>query len=423
MSKILICTILWMSTLLAQNETLPQLIEHVSASVVKIKVQRSEPVDENELVQSDAGGSGFVFLAPTYVITNAHVIKNSQRISLVDNQGNEYSAEVVGKDDLTDIAVLHAPSLKSNVLVPSNDPNVKAGENVFAVGAPYSLDFSATYGIVSAVDRVLANYPYVRFIQTDAAINPGNSGGPLFNDRGQVIGLIATFFSKQGNYTNHGFAIPISKASLIAQKIIDNKRVHRGSLGAELVISERIARKIGYPYGIYCSHTEEGRAAYNAGLRSGDLIISLNDKNLNDIGEFHRALESAKPEDAFRIGYIRNKEKREALIIMDKDGTAFQERLSNAGSGDTAEKTGFIVEPKTLNVLLAFGDASAAGVETGDRIVMLNSNRLKSLKEFNEALGKLKEYETAILQVLRKGESINLVFSQLKKSKGYATLN
>jgi len=420
-TKIFALAIVMVTALWAENDPLPQIIERVTPSVVKIKVQRSEPVDDSELVQSDAGGSGFVLISPSYIVSNAHVVKNAQRISVMDYQGNEYPAQIIGKDEITDVAVLYSPLFKSSPLSVSKDFPVRVGDNVFAIGAPYSLDFSVTYGIVSALNRVLHNYPNVRFIQTDAAVNPGNSGGPLFNQNGEVIGVIATFFSKQGGYTNHGFAIPIAKAVEIAQSIIKDRSIQRGSMGADLVLSERIARKMGSPYGIYCAHIDEGRAAHKAGLRSGDLIISVNNKNFTDNGEFHRILESSHPGDKLRITYARNKELNETVVVLDEKSDSIRDNRNNAGTSDAAEKAGLIVDAQTLSVLIAYGDAYNSGIESGDQLLTFNSSRIKNLKDLNESLSKLKEYETATVQVLRRGETLNLIYGQLKKIKGYSS--
>lgn len=423
MSRILASIIVLITSLWAHDDPLSQVIDRVTPSVVKIKVQRSEPIDESELVQSDAGGSGFVFNSPSYIVTNAHVVKNSQRISVMDYEGNEYPAQIIGKDDITDVAVLFAPLLKSAPLSASSEPQVRVGDHVFAIGAPYSLDFSTTYGIVSAINRVLVNYPYVRFIQTDAAINPGNSGGPLFNQNSDVVGLIATFFSKQGGYTNHGFAIPISKVTEIVQTIIKENSVRRGKMGADLVISERISRKIGYPYGVYCAHVDEGKAASKAGLQSGDLVIGFDNKNFTDNGEFHRVLESSRSGDTIHITYVRNKVIKETNLVLDQDSNTVQDIKNNAGSSDAAEKAGFIVDTQTLKILIAFGDALSSGIDPGDQLLTFNGSRIKTLKDFNEALSKIKEYETATMQVARNGEILNLIYGQLKKIKGYTTHN
>jgi len=403
---------------------LSEQVKNVLPSVVKIKVQKSEPSnDESELTATDSGGSGFVLLDKSYIVTNAHVIGNAKKIALIDHQNNEYSAILIGKDDKTDIAVLQSKGLNENQLLERNS-SINVGEGIFAIGSPYSLGHSVTYGIVGAINRFLPNYPYIQFIQIDAAINPGNSGGPLFNQRGELVGMIATYFSKQGSYTNIAFAIPIADVHRIAALLIEEKKITRGYLGAELVSSERISRKLGQRASVFVSRIDPNSPAQQSGLQVGDLITGVNDTPIDDGGELHRYLEQSHPNEQVTLSLIREKQQKKVTLKL-ASASSQKKEIINAGTADSSEKLGLILreENSEIEVIFSHGIGKIIGINPKDRIKEINGIEIKSLHEFNTQLSKLKEGEIALIKIKRENSTFIAPIGNKTALKAYSSQN
>lgn len=396
-------------------------------SVVKIKVQHSEPIpEESELIQNDSGGSGFIFDSDHHVLTNTHVIKDAKKIVVVDMNNTEHPAMLIGQDDKADIAILEVPTFNAPLIPIADSTKLALGDNVFVIGSPYSLGLGVTVGVVSALQRFLPNYPYQYFIQTDAAINPGNSGGPLFNQNGELLGVATMTFSRSGSYTNIGFAIPIHQATRIANLLISQKKVERGFLGADLLISDKVSRKLGHQSSVLITHIDAKSPAQQAGLKAGDILTQLNDEKFIDNGTLHRYLERSKANDTLTVTYIRDKKSLNALIKL---STAPSSKMSinNIGTADQAEKLGLILEEKReegwLEVTLSYGSSKTSGFTSGDKIVQINGVSIKTLKEFNAQLSKLKDTEIAIISLRRNGDLISLPLATKTALMGYSTTN
>ncbi|MGA9045803.1 trypsin-like peptidase domain-containing protein [Sulfuricurvum sp.] len=399
-------------------------VKTVLPSIVKIKVQKSEPSgDESELTAADSGGSGFILDDKHHIVTNAHVIGDAKKIAIIDHNNNEYSAILIAKDNKTDIAVLEAPTFNGPTLLEGN-MSVSAGDGVFAIGAPFSLGHSVSYGIVGAVNRFLPNYPYIRFIQIDAAINPGNSGGPLFNQQGELIGMTSTYFSKQGSYTNIAFALPIADIHRVASHLIHEKRIDRGYFGAEIFVSERLSRKLGYKASIFLSRIDPDSPAHISGLKSGDIIIGYNDINLDDGGELHRSLEQSRPGDTITLTLIRDKQ-RKTLEVKLGSTPIEKKETTNAGTADISEKSGLVLRENTtgIEVIVSYSIAKTVGIDPNDRILEINGTAVKSIQEFNTQLSKLKEGEIALLTIGRNGTTHILPIGSKTAFKGYMSRN
>lgn len=403
------------------------LSDHVQAvlpSIVKIKAQKSESAeDENELISADTGGTGFA-IDSTHILTNAHVVGDAKKIAIVDQNNTEYPATLIGRDSKTDIALLEVEGLNLAPLKLSNTAPLRTGEEVFVVGYPFSLGPSVSMGIVSGLNRFLPNYPYLSFIQTDAAVNPGNSGGPMFNSSGELVGVVSTYFKKDGGYTNIAFAIPIDQATRIAQRVMSSKILQRGYLGAELLISENVVRKLGEPYGIFVTAIDPDSAAAKAGLRPGDVIVGINGVKLQDSGGLHRLLERSQPDDAFDVSVLRN---REYITLTVRLETPKKEKAypSNIGKNDAAEKLGLVLREndRNIEVVIAHTTASTVGFRTGDRILGINGKTVKSIQEINERLGALKENEITFATVQREGNTFMLPVGTKTAIKGYGYRN
>lgn len=396
-------------------------------SVVKIKVQHSESVpEENELIQNDSGGSGFIFDSNHHVLTNAHVIKNAKKIAVVDINNTEHPAILIAKDDKADIAILEAPTFNAPLIPLSDSTKLALGDNIFVIGSPYSLGLGVTVGVVSALQRYLPNYPYQYFIQTDAAINPGNSGGPVFNQNGELIGVATMTFSKSGSYTNIGFAIPINEAIRIGNLLISKKKIERGYLGANLLISDKVSRKLAYQSSLLVTYVDNNSPAKLAGLRAGDILTQLNDESFSDNGALHRYLAHSKPNDTLTLTYTRDKKSLKTTIKLGLAPDSITS-TSNIGTADQAEKLGLILEesPKdaSVHLLLSYGSAKVSGFTAGDKIVQINAIGIKTLKEFNTQLAKLKETDIAMITLYRNGDLITLPLATKTALQGYTTSN
>jgi serine protease Do len=396
-------------------------------SVVKIKIQRSESsFEESELIQNDSGGSGFVFDGNHHILTNAHVIKDAKKIAVVDINNTEYSATLIGKDEKSDIAILEVQTLNAPKIAFGNSTQISLGDNIFVIGSPYSLGLGVTVGVVSAVERYLPNYPYQYFIQTDAAINPGNSGGPVFNQNGELIAVATMTFSKSGNYTNIGFAIPINQAVRIANLLVSQQKVDRGYLGVDLLISDKVSRKLGYQSSLLITHIDPVGPAKTAGLKAGDILTQINDEKFTDNGTLHRYLEHSKPGDTLKLTYIRDKRYANTTLLL-AIASNIKNVTTNISTADQAEKMGLILQDgngdEGVKILLSYGSAKASGFETGDAILQINAIGIKTIKEFNAQLSKLKDNEIAMISLRRNEDIIALPLGSKTAIVGYTTSN
>lgn len=403
--------------------TISDHVKRVLPSIVKIKVQQTVPInDESELTSADSGGSGFVLDGEHHIVTNAHVVADGKKIVVIDNHNIEYPATLIAKDEKTDIAILNVPTFNAPVLSANNTSS--AGDGVFAIGSPYSLGHSVSLGIISAVERFLPNYPYIHFIQTDAAINPGNSGGALFNLNGELIGMTSTYFSKQGGYTNIAFAIPITDVHRVSERLLNQKKIERGYMGTELLLSERISRKLGYPSSVFISRIEPNSPAEIAGLKTGDVITAFNGNSINDGGELHRFLESSSPEETITLTLIRDKQQK-ILVIKLANTPLEKKEITNINSADASEKNGLILKETSsgIEVLLSYATAKTVGIDPQDIITQINGTPIKTIQDLNTQLSKLKETEIAQITIKRNTTIITLPIGSKAAIKGYVSRN
>ena len=227
-----------------------------------------------------------LFLRNNYILTNYHVVEDATEVIVSLSDRREYVAEIIGVDQLSDLAVLKVDGDDLPVVRVGDSDELKVGDWVVAIGSPFSFDFSVTAGIVSAKGRSIQNNNignYVPFLQTDVAINPGNSGGPLFDLDGNVVGINSQIYSRSGGYQGLAFAIPINVAVDVADQIIDNGEVARGYLGVRMSeVDSDLADALGMkkPYGALINDVEEGESADLAGLIPGDVIIEFDNKEI-----------------------------------------------------------------------------------------------------------------------------------------------
>ncbi len=278
--------------------------------------------------QVEGSGSGVIYSADGYIITNNHVIDKSTKIEVV-HEKKTYQAKIIGTDPSTDLALLkiEAQNLPAVKLGVSKD--LRIGEWVLAVGNPFNLTSTVTAGIVSAKGRniniVNSQFPIESFIQTDAAINPGNSGGALVNVRGELIGINTAILSKTGSYTGYGFAVPVDIVKKIVKDLIKYGEVQKPFFGAEVdelstAYSDKL--KLDNLDGVIASYIQKEGAAEKMGLKKNDIILKLNDFDINSKGSFDEYLSYFSPGDKIKVGYKReNKISEGFLTLTNREGT------------------------------------------------------------------------------------------------------
>ncbi|MDA9112490.1 Do family serine endopeptidase [Gammaproteobacteria bacterium] len=278
--------------------------------------------------KAEAYGSGFIF-KENYILTNFHVVDGATEVivSLVDRR--EYSAEVIGVDPLSDLAVLKIEGEKLPKVKIGDSDSLRVGDWVVAIGSPFSFDFSVTAGIVSAKGRSIQNNNignYVPFLQTDVAINPGNSGGPLFDLKGNVVGINSQIYSRSGGYQGLAFAIPINVAVDVANQIIDTGTVARGYLGVRVgEVDNDLAEALGMnkPYGALINDLEDGESGDNAGLLPGDVIIEFDGKEIKFGSDLPHV-----------VGQIKPNTESVAIVIRDGEEIELTFKLGELPSND-----------------------------------------------------------------------------------------
>ncbi len=298
------------------------LVEAVSPSVVYIEVSGvakpdpTAPSDENAL---RGLGSGFIITGDGEIVTNHHVVEGATSVVVKLANGRSYDAVVVGSDAMTDIALLKITTDADLAVAQFGvSDDMRAGDEVFAVGNPFGLGNTVTSGIVSATSRNIHAGPFDDFIQTDAAINQGNSGGPLFNDEGEVIGVNSMIFSPGGGSVGIGFAVPSDLVQTVVADLMDDGTITRGWLGVQIKpMSEEIANVLGYdiPKGAVVEMVVADSPAANAGLVDGDIILSIDGAEIVELRDLTRAVANTTPDATAQI-VVLHKGKEIVLAVL-----------------------------------------------------------------------------------------------------------
>ncbi len=403
--------------------------EKVLPSVVNVegegKVRINLPVDpffefffgpQPREFERSSLGSGFIFRKKDntyYVMTNNHVIKDMDKIILKLYDGTVIEkVEVVGADQATDIAVLKFESKNDLIVAKLGDSdNLRVGDWVMAIGSPFGLSSTVTVGVISAKHRELTDIPegpsIQDFLQTDAAINPGNSGGPLVNVEGEVIGVNTAIVSRTGQYAGIGFAVPINIAKNVANQLIEKGKIDRGYLGIYMQdVDENIAKalKLKKPYGVIISDVVKDSPAERAGLKTGDVIIEVDGRSIENSLQLRSYIQSKSPDDKVKIGVIRDG-KRETFTV--KLGSA--EKLFSQGfeKGTMKDKIGLEVEERNGKVVVTNVEkgslAESVGIESGDIILQINKREIRSLRDYREAMEDARK-KGSVLMLLQSGK-------------------
>ena len=344
-------------------------------------------------------GSGFLISSDGYILTNTHVLSGMNSIKVVLNNRREYSARLVGSDTQTDIALLKIDAQGLPTVKIGDPKTLRVGEWVAAIGAPFGFDNSVTAGIVSAKGRSLPNENYTPFIQTDVAINPGNSGGPLFNLRGQVVGVNSQIYSQSGGFMGISFAIPIDVAMNVADQLRRNGKVERGRIGVVIQeVNYDLAKSFGLQAanGALISQVTPGGPADKAGLQPGDIVQSVNGENVKASSDLPVLVGMMPPGTQLTLGIWRNGKREEVQVTLGSSNTGSTDAGNQSGSGTNADNgSGFTSEPTGLQlrsqgqgllVLQVEGAAQQAGLRRGDIILMVNRTAVSDENSFNQAL-------------------------------------
>ncbi|KWR87632.1 DegQ family serine endoprotease [Cupriavidus sp. IDO] len=346
-------------------------------------------------------GSGFIVSPDGLILTNAHVVDGAQEVTVKLTDRREFKAKVLGADSQTDVAVIRIDA-KNLPTVRFGDPSrVRVGEPVLAIGSPYGFENTVTAGIVSAKSRSLPDDTYVPFIQTDVAVNPGNSGGPLFNQRGEVIGINSQIYSQTGGYQGLSFAIPINVATKVQDQLVAHGKVTRGRLGIGVQeVNQALAQSFGLPKpaGALVNSVEPDSPAAKAGLKPGDVIVQLDNDVIDHSGDLPEHVADLKPGTQSAIKIIR---KGQPMTLTVKIGTAKDQAVAQKGSGGEAGgKLGLAVRPLTpaekrdsgidggLVVEDVAGPAARVGIQPGDVILSLNGTPIASADQLRALVAK-----------------------------------
>ena len=386
--------------------------------------------------ESRSLGSGFIISADGYILTNAHVVDGADDITVRLTDKREFRAKVVGSDRRTDVAVLkiEASGLPRVTL---GDPNrLRVGEWVVAIGSPFGFDNSVTAGIVSAKGRALPQENFVPFIQTDVAINPGNSGGPLFNLRGEVIGINSQIYSRTGGFMGLSFAIPIDVAMDIGQQLRTSGRVARGRIGVVIQeVTKELAESFGLrkPQGALVSGLEKGGPAQVAGIEPSDIILRFDGKPVNASADLPRIVAATKPGARAVVEVWRKGATREfSVTVADTPEDRGGPRAGPRGQGPATPPGGpgtgpqrQSLKPFGLTVVDvpaeqraqlriaggalvedAQGPAARAGIRRGDVIAAVNNVEIRSAEQLASVLAQAERGRNVALLVRRGDNSL-----------------
>src|SRR5688572_10946752 len=282
-------------------------------------------------------GSGFVVNADGVIITNAHVVEGADEVRVRLTDRREFKGKVVGIDKLTDVAVVKIDA-KGLQAVKIGDPSkLRVGEWVLAIGSPFGFENTVTAGIVSGTSRSLPEGTYVPFIQTDAAVNPGNSGGPIFNLKGEVIGIASQIYSRTGGYQGLAFAIPIDVAANVKEQLVKTGKVQRGRIGVAIQeVSQSLAQSFGLdrPRGALVASVDKDGPAAKGGVKPGDVLLGVNGKTVERSSELPPLVAAVKPGTRATFEVWRDGAKRNLDITV---GELKTEQVAAGPKGDAGE--------------------------------------------------------------------------------------
>lgn len=365
-----------------------------------------------------AEGSGFIVNADGLILTNAHVVRDAKHVTVRLTDRREFDAKVLGADPKTDVAVLKINAKNLPVVPLGSARDLKVGEWVLAIGSPFGFDNSVTAGVVSAKGRSLPDDSFVPFIQTDVAVNPGNSGGPLFNSKGEVVGINSQIYTHTGGYQGLSFAIPIEVATRVQQQIVTKGKASHAKLGVAVQeVNQTLAESFGLdrPEGALITNVEKGSPADRAGLKTGDVIRKLNEQPIVASSELSALIGQALPGDQVKLEIWREgkpMQMQPTLADASDKGVHVASSDANADQG----RLGLAVRPlqpqekraagltSGLVIEDVAGAAAEAGVQPGDVLLAVNGKPVQTVEQVRLLIGKSQKSVALLIQ--RDGDKI-----------------
>lgn len=397
-----------------REQSFADLAERLLPGVVNISTVRSQPASEDKLdivsaneyirdyfLQDEGGrtslGSGFLIDAKGYIVTNNHVIDGADEIIVKLSDDRQFNAQIIGKDKMTDLALIKIESEEVLPFVKLGDSDtLRVGDWILAIGNPFGLGGSVTAGIVSAKSRDIDAGSYDNFIQTDASINQGSSGGPLFNMAGDVVGINTAIFSSTGGSVGIGFATPVNLSKFVIEQLIAKGRVERGWLGLKVATNNEdiiLSDSQTFKGGVVVSSLNDGSPAAEAGIEAGDVIIAFNGNDVKDAKGFSRNVAETPAGTSVILRVWRNNQLKDINLVIaampEADSAPLsvveQAVLPDEKPAGYIEELGIIVEGKndvvTVNEILADSDAALKGLKRGDVIQKIDGKDVSSIED------------------------------------------
>jgi serine protease Do len=404
------------------------------------QVPRNGPGGQQREFETQSTGSGFIISADGYIVTNAHVVDDANEVTVRLSDKREFVAKVVGSDMRTDVSLLKIDAKDLPRVVIGDPDKLKVGEWVVAIGKPFGLENTMTAGIVSAKGRDLPQENLVPFIQTDVAINPGNSGGPLFNMKGEVIGINSLIYSRTGGYMGLAFAVPIDVAMNAATQLKDKGRVTRGRIGVQIQeLTKEAADAFGLAQanGALVNGVEKDGPAARAGIESGDIILKVDGRDVHSSNDLPRIITAIRPGAKVTLTVWRKGAAKDIAVtvaeIKDNAATPQQRRGSTPAPKEKAKpnRMGLVLSDLTDEQRKS-ADVKSGGVLVEDVVGVVRGNvqpgdvilaiiqrgtpiDAKSAAQVNDYLSKLDKGASVTLQV-RRGD--NTFYTTLKLGNG-----
>ena len=375
--------------------------------------------------ESRSLGSGFIISSDGYILTNSHVVAAADDITVKLNDKREFTAEVIGVDPRTDVAVIKIDADNLPAVSIGDPDKLRVGDWVLAIGSPFGFESTVTSGIVSAKGRSLPQENYVPFIQTDVAINPGNSGGPLFNLDGEVVGINSQIYSRTGGFMGLSFAIPINVAIDIADQLKTDGRVKRGRIGVVIQeVTAELAESFGLdaPRGALVNRVEKGGPAQKAGIEVSDVILKFASEDVKSSNDLPRIVGQTKPGsivevELWRDGKLKTLTIKVGEIPADENASAKSNSQKERAKNEVPE-LGLVVSDLTsqqlkqqelqggIRIDKVSGVGQKAGLRSGDVILALNNDDVESVEQFVKLMDQYSEARSIALLIHRGGGSL-----------------
>ena len=375
-------------------------------------------------------GTGFIIDKDGHILTNNHVVEQSDEITVKLSDNTEFAAKIIGRDPKTDLALIkiEATSELSPLQFGDSDA-LEIGDWVIAIGNPFGLGHTVTAGIVSAKFRRIGAGSYDNFIQTDASINPGNSGGPLLNVKGEVVGINTAIFSRTGGSVGIGFAIPVNMTKSLLPQLKEGKII-RGWLGVSIQkITPELKDKLGLKNsdGALVGDVVSNSPAERAGITRGDVIVSFDNKKIKDVDDLPYIVASTPTDSVVDLTLIRDgKEKTVKVtvgVLKDNEDAPLPAETSTFNLGlilenltpQLSKRLGITDQNGVAVMQVEPGSpANEIGIQVGDIILEIDQQTIKDVDQFHKILGKFKEEDTLLLLIKRRGSTLYLTL-QVKK--------